>query len=207
MKKITFMIIAIALFSVGKLSAQAEEESGQAFEQGKIVVSAGYGFPNFTKLYFKAFQNYGGYTTTGVGPVHFKFEYAIADKIGLGLSINYSSYKVEWDYTDSAYSYTKYKEGFKGSSISAILRMNVHFATSEKLDPYFGIGVGYRTNSFSYYNTDPFYRGTARVTGAIIPVGFETTLGLRYFFTENIGAYMEMGVAKSLIQGGVSIKF
>ena len=38
-------------------------------------------------------------------------------------------------------------------------------------------------------------------------IGFETTIGMRYFLTENIGVYAEFGPAKSLIQGGLSVRF
>ena len=41
----------------------------------------------------------------------------------------------------------------------------------------------------------------------VIPLGFESTIGLRYLFTDNIGAYMELGWSKSLMQFGVVGRF
>jgi hypothetical protein len=177
-----------------------------AFEQGKIIISAGYGFPNLGKSIFKVYQSYGGYSTSGFGPAHIKAEYALSDKIGLGLSVNYVSYKVEFNgtYIDNNFNTVTYKEGFKGSSLSALLRMNIHFATTEKLDPYWGFGAGYRSNSYTFYS-DYAGAGSLTLSGGI-PFGFETTIGMRYFFTPNIGIYTEMGIAKSLVQLGLTIK-
>ena len=39
-----------------------------------------------------------------------------------------------------------------------------------------------------------------------IPLGFEATIGLRVFLNKNIGLYSEVGISKSLIQGGLSFK-
>jgi hypothetical protein len=35
----------------------------------------------------------------------------------------------------------------------------------------------------------------------------ELTIGARYFFTENIGLYAELGAAKTVVQGGLAVKF
>jgi len=40
-----------------------------------------------------------------------------------------------------------------------------------------------------------------------MPFGFEFTLGARYFFSNNIGVYAEVGAAKSVMQGGLVAKF
>ena len=34
-------------------------------------------------------------------------------------------------------------------------------------------------------------------------MGFETTIGARYYFTDNIGLYAETGLAKAVIQAGL----
>ena len=43
--------------------------------------------------------------------------------------------------------------------------------------------------------------------GLPVPVTFELTMGLRYYFTENIGVYVETGITRSLLQGGITARF
>ena len=71
-------------------------------------------------------------------------------------------------------------------------------------DPYWGIGAGYKTGKWTFDSNDPDFGKTAFKTP--IPFGFETTVGLRYYFTDMIGFYAELGIAKSVIQGGIAIK-
>lgn len=181
--------------------------SSGAWGEGKIAISIGYGFPNLGKTFFKIYENEANYKATGAGPIHFRGEYGLTDKIGFGLSVNYISYGAEWtgeDY-DINNNLVTYKYDFSYSSISIMPRMNLHFGTSEKVDPYWGIAAGYNIKNYSFTSTDPDFIETN--TPGLFPIGFETTIGLRYYFTPNIGAYAEFGLAKSIIQGGLAIAF
>jgi opacity protein-like surface antigen len=182
-----------------------------AFEEGVAVISVGYGFGNFTQALFKAWKDDLNYSYKSFGPIHAKFEYGLGDKFGIGASINYMSAGAEWTSTyattDTAGNtiYVPYNEGFDYSTLSVLCRMNIHFATSDKLDPYWGMGVGYRSGSWKYHSTYP--GATEPSVSSIFPFGWETTIGMRYYFTDNIGMYLEMGLAKSMIQAGLSAKF
>ena len=89
-----------------------------------------------------------------------------------------------------------------GASINFV---NYHFVSNDNLDVYFGVGAGYRGGKTTYTSVpnDPDFSFDTKIA---IPVGMETTLGMRYFFTENIGAYTEIGLGKSLIQFGACFK-
>ncbi|HEU4719647.1 MAG TPA: hypothetical protein VFU15_17505, partial [Bacteroidia bacterium] len=125
----------------------------QAFGQGKFVITAGYGFPNLTKAVFKAYESNLGFKVSGFGPMHVKFDYGVTDKLSLGLSIRYLSYKVQWTDEESITTYDSlgnpngtvskdYTSGYKGSALGIMAHMNLHFATGAKIDPYWGIGIG-----------------------------------------------------------------
>jgi hypothetical protein len=43
--------------------------------------------------------------------------------------------------------------------------------------------------------------------GFMIPFTGELTMGLRYYFTENVGAYVETGITRSFLQGGITARF
>ena len=94
-----------------------------------------------------------------------------------------------------------YSNEFSRSSFSALARINFHFGTTEKLDPYFGVGAGYRQATWEFKTNDPNNLEDVKAPG-FSPFGFETTIGLRYYFTPAFGLYTELGFAKSAIQAG-----
>lgn len=188
----------------------------QAFAQGKSVITIGYGFPNLTKSLFKLYQSYADYQVSGFGPMHVKYEYGVTDKIGLGLSIRYLNYKVQWTDQESITTYdsigdpngtvTKnYTSGYKGSRLGIMAHMNIHFATGDKIDPYWGFGIGYGHSKFDYFTDDPLSENLSLTFP--IPIAFESTVGCRFYFSDNFGAYLEAGWGASLLQGGIAIKF
>lgn len=196
-----------APYSLHTTIALPKHHRAEAWGQGKSVITVGYGFPNLTKTVFKIYQSELDFKLSGFGPMHLKYEYGVSDKIGLGVSIGYVSTKVEWKYDgyDSLGMPATYTEGYKGSSLGILVRMNVHFATGDKIDPYWGVGMGYNNYSFKYYTDEP---GAEDLTLKFpIPFGFETTFGCRFYFSDNIGAYAEVGYGKSLAQVGLSAKF
>ena len=175
-------------------------KGGDAFAQGKFVVSLGYGFPNLGKAVLNALisDSAVNVTSTGIGPIHLRAEYALSDGVGFGVSVNYISCGVK--FTDLPYDYT-----WSRSSLSILARLNFHFATSDQIDPYFGIGAGYRQATWKFSSTDPAYSGE-KIPG-FSPFGFETTIGMRYYFTDGFGMYTELGIAKSVIQAGIVASF
>ena len=216
MKKFTLLFVSVSLFCIlcsNKLVFAQDEvtvtysqgggdQGDLSFGTGTVAITAGYGFPNWGKTFFKILESdsvFTGFRAFGFGPIHFRLEYGVSEQIGLVLSVNYVSFGNEWKST----TYT-FKETF--TSISFLGRINVHFATTDKLDPYWGIGAGYRTGSWKFESNQPNYIPDAS-TKTLFPFGFETTLGIRYYFTDNIGLYVEMGIAKSLMQGVLSVKF
>lgn len=78
----------------------------------------------------------------------------------------------------------------------------MHFSGSGKFDPYAGVGIGYRIGFFEYKGDTDDYKNDDAVR-ALFPLGFELTIGARYFILDNFGVYSELGVAKSVWQAGV----
>lgn len=181
----------------------AKKSGGEgAFGEGKLVLTGGYGYGGgLVKLLLKTYEDENAYSFSGFGPVHFRGEFGLSDNIGLVLSVNHNSWKATWTHTDGVLIY--YDE-FKRSVISFLGRINVHFAVNESLDPYWGIGAGYRSANYSFTSTDPGYDTSIE---SPLNLGFETTFGLRYYLAENFGLYVEMGLAQSIIQGGLALKF
>jgi len=189
MKKITlYCSLFVALFAAATANAQS-------FEQGKVIISAGYGFGNLTKALLSTYQSQANYKATSLGPLFGKFEYAVSDKVGIGLNV--AHFGISASYTENGQN-----EKFTWRNTSVLARLNLHFSKSDKFDAYWGAGLGYRFGSWKWESA-----GSKSTTPSIIPFGFETTVGARYYFIPNLGIYAELGIAKAPIQAGLSAAF
>ena len=179
------------------------------FDKGEKHVSLGYGLATWTGAIFDAYESYGDYSHSATGPFHAKFEYGVSEKMGVGLNLAYGIHDLKYTYDDFDVNGdpVKYTETTKYTTWSALMRLNWHFGDIEHFDPYWGIGVGYRSGNWKVTSNDPTGETSATEVDEPIPFGFETTIGARYHFTDNFGAYMEVGLAKSIMQLGVTMRF
>lgn len=189
MKKLTLALVA------GAIALMPTITKAQSFEQGASQISVGYGVVNVTQAFV---ADYGSLLGTNqkfssLGPIFLKYEYGVSEKVGFGLNIAYVSASNSYD--DTFFNET-YSLDWWGASFNA--RVNRHFGSSDKFDPYIGFGMGYKIANWSYSD------GTS--SEAFIPLGFEATFGARYMFTPNIGVFSEVGLAKGVLQGGLNIK-
>ncbi len=120
----------------------------------------------------------GGFGT----PMGISFEHGFTDKISGGAMVTYSSTDV------SVYKYTY---------IIAGARASYHFDFGvEKLDPYLGAMLGYNV---------------AKVNNSGVPAGggiaYGGHAGARYYFTEKIGAFAEVGYGVANLTAGLAFKF
>ncbi len=208
MKNIKITIVAFAALFIGTTSVQA-----QAVEEGNIVIDAYYGFPNlYTAVFKTTYANSGTAADIkigGIGPLGARVEYLLTDKIGLGLDLGYNNSKV--DYTDiGGYDNNgnpiNYEYNFKTQKIGAMVFMNYHFLDNDKVDFFGTFGVGYGNRSYKFSSTDPDYV-TASIK-SLIPVASRIGVGLRYFFTDNLGANLGLGFGQGgLVNVGISAKF
>ena len=209
--------IFLLLLSMTSFSQNSEPNS---FCSGKFVFSVGYGFPSLEESILG--RNFHGglnmtFDKTGYGPIHFRGEYGLSDKIGIGVSINYDHFSgtlkgiTQQIFPDGTIIRDTYQKTI--TSLTGLLRFNYHFATNQKLDPYFSIGAGFRLTKTDFTTDNP--RGTSRDYDIWVgnselspfPIGFEAVAGLRYYCTKHIGIYSEMGIAKSIIQIGLTAGF
>lgn len=194
---------ALALFAALPSTLHA-----QAFPKGKNMVSVGYGAVTFLGNLKRTFDPYTDLTYRSLGPLYLKYEHAVADNIGLGLSFAYAenSFSYRYTSTDEAGVERSYKETTERSTYSVLARFNFHMGDSPRFDPYVGFGLGYRDAQWKVRSDAP--SGSSGVDmKSLMPFGFELTIGARYFFLENLGVYAEVGGAKSIFQGGLSARF
>ncbi len=212
MKKITTLFVAFASMLTISLNAQDD----LAFDKGKTVVTIGYGVPNLARVGLRLiYGTYPGYSVSGFGPILVKGDYGILKNLGVGAVIGYSSTKLSYTESNTYYNgngnyqtYT-YQESLLWTSLSLGGHANYHFVRKEKVDVYVGGGLGYTINNLTYSNNDPYYpNNVTYATYNPNAIFYAVTIGMRYYFTPNIGIYAEGGIEKgALLQGGLALKF
>lgn len=196
MKKITFLVALSAIILT------SNKGFAQAAQEGKIVVNTFYSSPSIGTLLLKSIFNTEGSETkfNYLGPLGLSFEYFISDKISVGLEGSYTNISIK-----------STGEGFEDKLLLQTTRIypkfNFHFKTSEKVDPYFSIGGGFKRSNIKYTTTDPDSENDQESFTPLIPFAFRTALGLRYYLNDNIGLSGEFGLGGgSLFAGGLVFK-
>jgi hypothetical protein len=182
-----------------------------AVEKGNFMISGGIGFlslegiaQTFITSVLSFTSTYTDLTTNASTPILVKGEYMVSDYIGLGLNVNYSTFKANF----------KVDKVYDGSAdmtrTSIIFRGNGHLGkliseNNKSWDPFIGLGLGYQNIQLNYADNQSL---TPDPTFTVpVPVTFEATAGIRYFMIPNIGAYLELGISRAFMQVGITAKF
>lgn len=199
------LLLLIALIATTNLSAQSP------VMKGSMMLDAGIGWPTGNILYNNGDGD--GYKVKG-GPFAYggRFEYMIADDFGIGIDGNFVKTGFSYDTTYYAYSVVSgnYDStvtdsyGLTNNRARIMIRLNKHIVQNDQMDAYIGAGVGYKmVNRTATTNGED----DALQEGALIPLAVRLAFGVRFFFTENIGAHIELGAwGGAPVQFGLSIK-
>jgi opacity protein-like surface antigen len=180
--------------------AIAGRRNRNVYKKGDQIISIGYGIPNFTRLTYKDIVNSNSNTElSGLGPIYLKYEYALSNHFGLGLSSNFATSNITYPVNNFAYEQ-------KLISIAAVARVNYHFGTTTRFDPYAGLGLGYRYSSITL-TTGEDTASVSKPIGGPSSLGIEVTIGSRFYLNKAFGFYAELGLGQSVLNGGVVFKF
>ena len=69
------------------------------------------------------------------------------------------------------------------------------------------LGAGYRSGDFEVKDNGSDYNFDIGLLSNIVPVGAEIALGSRFMFSDNIGAFVEIGVCRAAFQVGLTSRF
>jgi len=210
MKKLNAVFITVLLFSFVTINSFAGENKGvgdpsstgeKSVKQGDFIIDAFYGYPYIWGALLKSayksdsVAKQAGVTLHNYNHFGGRFEYLLTDKIGVG--VEYTQGLAVVDYISNS---KPYRGGIRKQRVLA--KMNIHFATSAKVDPYFTVGAGYKMTNV--YSNEP--GTTPSVNINLVPVAMRIGIGMRYFFTPHVGINAEIGLGGPLMQGGISIK-
>ena len=195
MKKYAVILgVCLSLLSISNTARAQAAEGGGGFEKGDLLLSPGISF---------GAVGYGGLgygSGSGFFPLSASLEYSLGDRFAIGPYFGFYSQK----YTGFA-RFTSLSFGAKGT-VHATGLLNDAFNSdidAEKIDLYTSAYLGGRTLSYTYDNAafgSPYNNGFGLRLGV--------TIGGRYFFTPNVGAFLELGYgAIGYSTLGVSLKF
>ena len=125
-------------------------------------------------------------------PLGGSYEYGITDKIGVGAYVGYASKSFDSGFIFSNYKATYTIFGAKG---------NYHFYNTDKFDAYGGLLIGYNSVSFTYSDSTAGYVAPSAGGTLIAP-----SVGARYYFTDNIAAFAELGYGIGYLTAGLAYK-
>lgn len=209
-----FHLFTSIVLIFGCINFGLAQEKKSAFQKNTHLFTIGYGAGNFSQDYLRNNVTAANETNSrfnAVGPLFGKYEFAIENKIGFG--INFAYMKNTLEYTDENSMNQEYDAILSCETMSFLARFNYHIGHNERVDPYVGLGLGVRTLSWFYDDNDPS-GNTAQNEKDVdylgfsghFPIGLDLTFGVRFYPTSVVGMYVETGIAKGVIQGGLSFK-
>lgn len=202
MKKLrTFLLTCATLFA-------CQFTTAQAFDDGKNLVSVGFGFPPTSRITesFSGYQNDQNYFYKNYGTVVLKYEHGLMKYFGVGLNLEYSAASVSYQYHDVGVFVpdTTYNVTIKNSVLGGYVRLNGHYPVGDKLDLFAGVGLGYLYTTDIYTDNNP-YRTNKNTKSLVFDAQF--TLGMRYMIKDHFGLFLELGSASTTVQMGITFGF
>lgn len=182
--RLFILVMVIAFITATQTTVKA-----QAFQNGDMVGNLGVGF---------GWYGYG-YGTTSFPAISLSLEKGIKDienvgPLSIGGIVGFKRATYAWT---SVYDWT-------WTDIIVAARGAIHYdlLKNEKIDTYGGVGIGLRVQSYSDYNIF----GDKGSSTTIHPL-FALYLGGRYYFSDNLAGFAELGYGLGYLTLGLSYKF
>jgi hypothetical protein len=221
-------LLLIAICNITPSKAQANLIVASADKEARNTLIVGAGALNFMYFMVNRLDNanvttqsdsfvFSTITKNTTAPLYYlKYENKLGKRHALGLSFANSGFTVGGLVRDSFFlndlgTLTQLNLQAKYKTTSLNVRYNYTFNPDEQVKIYWGLGMGIRTNKISVSTNDSRLLNKFNIPGiniASVPTfGFESTLGFKGTIADQLGWYAEMGIAKSVFQGGISYSF
>lgn len=198
------------LFLVATVCLSAIAVNAQAFDDGKNLLSIGFGFPATSRIVgdLTTYNTYSNYNYKNYGTVVLKFEHGLMKYFGMGLNLEYSSAAVTYDYNQPRpfQSDTTYQRTIKSTVMGFYARLNGHYPIGSNFDIFAGVGLGYLYTLNNDTYTDPNKSGN-NYNAKAFNFDAQFTLGLRYMIKDHFGLFAEVGSASTTVQMGITLGF
>lgn len=125
-------------------------------------------------------------------PIGISYEHGFTEKISGGIYLGYARKSESYDDAGQ----------WKYSYLLVAARASYHFkVNTEKFDPYIGAVLGYNISSVKWQGDS---EAPASSSAGDIVIGGH--LGSRYWFTEKVGAFAELGYGVGILSLGITFK-
>ena len=189
--RLIVLVVAVAIITSAQSSVKA-----QAFQNGDMVANIGAGF---------GWYGYG-YGATSLPALSLSIEKGIKDienigPLSIGGIVGFKHASYAWS---SVYDYS-----WNDFIVAARGAIHYDLLKNEKVDTYGGVAIGLRAQSYSHYSWVPPYGiddYEKRTSTTIHPL-FAFYLGGRYYLTDNLAAFGELGYGLGYLTIGISYKF
>lgn len=190
------------LFPLGLVAALAITSTGlhAQFDEGDNVLGAGIGLLGGYNV---------GWTGSGVSEspalaVH--FDHGMGDLgsgvWGLGGYVGYKTIT----YKEAYFNYYNYDYSYNYLVIGARGTWHYNDWHGEKWDTYGGLMLAYRSVTFTDHTNYGAYSGLNTYTYSGSGIGLSAFVGARYYFSDKVGAFGELGYGIAALQVGVAFK-
>ena len=192
MKRFFFILLTVNIL----LISNSQKSNCQSLQTNDKFVDIGFGLISSYHI---------GQTAQLIPPVFIRFTYVLRDDIGPGIiavggQLSYDSYKSERQDVISNVTYTY---GWKQSRTILGVTGSYHYFLGEKINLYGKLLVGVRLasgNSTGEY--PPNIEFEPKSNGVAIAIG----AGVKYYLSDNISLFTELGYDIGYIMAGLSLK-
>ena len=226
--KLMTCLLLVSLFLVAPTQAQSDSMNSAASSEPKNNIMVGVGGMNLLYMVVNRLDNidasnqndsfpFSEITTNETSPLlYFKYENKLGRRHTLGVNVASSGFTVGGLIRDSFFFndlgvQTQLSLKLKYRSNSINFRYNFLFNPDDLMQVYWGLGIGFRSNVVSIQSNNRLFTKQLLIPGldllSVPTIGFESTLGFRGSMADHWGWYAEMGMAKSIFQGGISYSF
>lgn len=196
MKKIAASLL-LALFVSSGVNAQT-------LEKGDHTINLGFGFDPY--FHFSKHHLATNHKKSAVGPIVLGYDYILTEKLGIG-RISVGGILGQSFYTER-YSTPAQDYKYNRNRTAIIARGTYHFdiPKAKGLDLYAGVGAGIYIHSSTERITH-FNGMESKSKSGNVGAAHYVFAGVRYFFTDAFGVYVEAGHGLNAFNGGLSFKF
>lgn len=177
MKKICLILAAVLIIPAAAFAQDSEEVPPTFRGSGALDINVGLGL---------------GTTLTGTGiPFNASLGYGINENISVGGYLGFAQTKEDINFGtgNGTWTYTNFIIGARGA---------YHYPLVENFDTYGGLMLGYNVASADW-------DGPGNPNASAGGVSYSAFVGGRYHFSNNLGAFAELGYGIAYLQFGLTI--
>lgn len=169
----------------------------QAYNRHGSTITIGYGIKNLWTVFLDKVVDIPEYKVRSSGPYSLIYEHSVFKRMSAGLAASYSRVRGKAE---------RFQLADQITFLSLIARANYHLFNGEKMDPYFGAGIG--VNNSKYKNLDTHTIISNANSNVPNTVDFSFQLGFKYFFNNQFAINGEAGYISGAVGlVGLSAKF